>query len=468
VNDGDGVYANKDPVVRLAPTGIAAFGIRGWTINYGLSIPVREGRDFRQLESGRLQRLQTRWKDVKLIIGDEKSMIGRTQLGKCDRRLRQAFPTQQENVLANIPALLFGDFGQLPPIGDTPMYSTKESARNHALTQEGRRVYESFSQSVTLGQIFRQEGENQEQIGFREALVSLRSYSITDGNYSLLATRFWDVLTPEIRQHFSQQIHLLPTRASVQEMNFYQLARLNKPVVKCRAIHNCAAAKKASEEDADGLEKEIFLAEEARVMLTRNIWTAKGGITSYVQEYFNLQRLYCLTGLVNGSQGIVKKICYSPNANPRTELPVVVFVHFPGYSGPQIPDWPHMENSWVPIPPVTARWEDRADNTLKRTQFPLTLAWAITIHKSQGLTLQEAVVELGPKDFSPGLAYVAISRVKSLQGLAFRSSFPITRLQRQEQTDSMRMLVADINRRALLPLTLDTYDVDMSNYVFQD
>ena len=59
-------------------------------------------------------------------------------------------------------------------------------------------------------------------------------------------------------------------------MNFYQLAVLNKPVVKCKAEHNGSAAKKASEEDADGLEKEIFLAEEAHVMLTRNIWTTKG------------------------------------------------------------------------------------------------------------------------------------------------------------------------------------------------
>ena len=272
----DGVYANKDPVVCLAPTGIAAFGIRGWTINYGLSIPVREARDFRQLEKSRLQRHQTRWKDVKLIIVDEKSMIGRTQLGKCDRRLRQAFPTQLENILANMPALVFGDFGQLPPIGDTPMYSTRDSAKNYALTQEGRHVYESFSQSITLGQIFRQEGENQEQVRFRDTLANLRSYSITNDNYNLLASCFWDVLTPQNHQHFTQQIHLLPTRVSVQEMNFYQLSILNKPVVRCKAKHNCSAAKKASEEDADGLEKEIFLAEEAHVMLTRNIWTAKG------------------------------------------------------------------------------------------------------------------------------------------------------------------------------------------------
>ena len=54
-------------------------------------------------------------------------------------------------------------------------------------------------------------------------------------------------------------------------MKFYQLAVLNKPVVKCKAEHNSSAAKKASEEDADGSEKEIFLAEEAHVMLRSSL-----------------------------------------------------------------------------------------------------------------------------------------------------------------------------------------------------
>jgi ATP-dependent DNA helicase PIF1 len=51
------------------------------------------------------------------------------------------------------------------------------------------------------------------------------------------------------------------------------------------------------------------------------------------------------------------------------------------------------------------------------------MAWGITIHKSQGLTLEKVVVELGEKDFSAGLSFVAISQVKNLQGLAFRSHF---------------------------------------------
>jgi ATP-dependent exoDNAse (exonuclease V) alpha subunit len=96
------------------------------------------------------------------------------------------------------------------------------------------------------------------------------------------------------------------------------------------------------------------------------------------------------------------------------------------------------------------------------------LAWAITIHKSQGLTLPEAVIELGPKEFTAGLSFVAISRVKTLGGLAFRSSFPLSRLHRKEETASMRMLKVDNIRRQQLGFSLDTYGVSLDEYVFND
>ncbi|KAK6988404.1 hypothetical protein R3P38DRAFT_2804657 [Favolaschia claudopus] len=76
--------------------------------------------------------------------------------------------------------------------------------------------------------------------------------------------------------HFNETLHLLPTRDFVKSLNILRLSNLGNPVVRCKAKHNSTEAGKASEEDADGLEKEVFMAEGARVMITRNVWTSKG------------------------------------------------------------------------------------------------------------------------------------------------------------------------------------------------
>ncbi len=118
--------------------------IRGWTVNFGLSIPVKEGKEFVQLPTSHLQCHQTQWRHVKLLILDKKSMVGRAQMGHCDRHLRQAFPESAGDSLGGVPAIFFGDFAQLPPIGDTPLYTTTSSARKHALIMEGRHVFEGL------------------------------------------------------------------------------------------------------------------------------------------------------------------------------------------------------------------------------------------------------------------------------------------------------------------------------------
>jgi len=104
------------------------------------------------------------------------------------------------------------------------------------------------------------------------------------------------------------------------------------------------------------LEKEILLAEGAKVMLTRNLWTAKG-ILNIIDIGWCLTML-CI-GLVNGSQGVVKKIWFNHGSNPRSHLPAVVFVECEGYTGPQTPAWDGIEPSWVPITPSTASWESK-------------------------------------------------------------------------------------------------------------
>ena len=87
----------------------------------------------------------------------------------------------------------------------------------------------------------------------------------------MFSTHFWDKLSPEEHDLFSKAVHLLPTREMVRTYNLHRLAILNKPVVQCHAKHRPLAAKKASEEDAEGLEIEILLAEEAIVMITHNL-----------------------------------------------------------------------------------------------------------------------------------------------------------------------------------------------------
>ncbi len=76
----------------------------------------------------------------------------------------------------------------------------------------------------------------------------------------------------------------------------------------------------------------------------------------------------------------------------------------------------------VPIFPVTREWEDRT-RSLSRTMFPIALGYAITVHKSQGLTLDRIVLDLLERDFVGGLTYMAISRTRHITGIMFDQPF---------------------------------------------
>src|SRR5947209_8752695 len=93
------------------------------------------------------------------------------------------------------------------------------------------------------------------------------------------------------------------------------------------------------------------------------------------------------------------------------------------------------------------------------------MAWAITIHKSQGLTLEKVVVDLGHTDFSSGLSFVAISQVKTLKGLAFRTHFDQTRLLKPKETEMMKMLQEDNERRSHLVWEFNNYGMALDEYL---
>uniref|UniRef100_A0A1X7UTY7 ATP-dependent DNA helicase n=1 Tax=Amphimedon queenslandica TaxID=400682 RepID=A0A1X7UTY7_AMPQE len=77
-----------------------------------------------------------------------------------------------------------------------------------------------------------------------------------------------------------------------------------------------------------------------------------------------------------------------------------------------------MEQEAVPIEPVMAKFYGKQVVTLQRMQLPLLHCWAATIHKVRGLSRDAAVIDLGPKMFENRMAYVALSRVRTLQGVA--------------------------------------------------
>ena len=183
------------------------------------------------------------------------------------------------------------------------------------------------------------------------------------------------------------------------EYKVAQLQASGQPIATIKAVHTGANAAKASADNAGGLEAVVCLAHSARVMLTSNLWVD--------------------VGLVNGAMGTVQAICYRTGCPP--DLPIAVMVLFDSYSGPTFPD------GTIPIAPLRRYWSS-SGGQCSRLQLPLKLAWAVTIHKSQGLTLDKAVIDVGKRDFSTGLIFVACSRVRQLQDLLFTPPFTFQRL----------------------------------------
>ena len=177
---------------------------------------------------------------------------------------------------------------------------------------------------------------------------------------------------------------------------------------------------KLSEETFEGLAATLELSEHARVILTHNLC---------VQH-----------GLMNGTQGVVRQIVYpagtqGPNdTDPTRRMPQAIVVEFPQYVGPVFYSDPQ-RRTWVPILP-RSRHAD-GDENVTRIQFPLVLGWALTPWKAQGMTLDKAVVHLGAKAGRPGVAFVALSRVRHPDDLLLDDDFPsMAVIQRQRHTVS--------------------------------
>ena len=163
------------PLVRAAPTGVAAFNINGRTTYTLLKLPVR--RTYAPLPVASLTPLQEKFKDVHYLVLDEKSMIGCAHLYWIDQRLRQIYPSRADEPFGGLNILLAGDFYQLPPVGQVPLYQHLRPSINHEIHM-GRAAYLAIKQTVVLDQIMRQGGDDPESCAFRLVLKELRDQAV--------------------------------------------------------------------------------------------------------------------------------------------------------------------------------------------------------------------------------------------------------------------------------------------------
>ena len=150
--------------------------------------------------------------------------------------------------------------------------------------------------------------------------------------------------------------------------------------------------------------------------------------------------LWTEAGLVNGALGTVQDIIYKPGTRPGT-LPAAVLVKFDQYTGPSCLS--NVDNV-VPICSRKAEWFVKGLSR-SRTQLPLNLSWSMTIHKSQGSTLDKAVIDVGKSEKCAGLANVALSRVKTLKGLALVTR-PMDRYTTKIKTALMALRIKEESR----------------------
>ncbi|EED12765.1 conserved hypothetical protein [Talaromyces stipitatus ATCC 10500] len=415
----------KSPVIRAAPTGVAAYK-HHWLYT-SFAIPSSNRCRLKgYLTPENRQALQAIFRGVSWLIIDEKSMIGLKQVYYMNQRLQEIFPaSDSESVkpFGGLNIILAGDFYQLPPVGQRALYYNKKLDNLEEI--HGRALYHDFRSTIELDVIRRQEGADPTSIAFRDALDHLRIDQLTFKDWELLCTRI-QAMIPTEAVNFKDDIRLYSKKAEVREYNHKQLRDIGNPVLRILATHQGLKADKASTEEAGNLHSEIHVNIGCRVMLLENIWTQ--------------------CGLVNGAIGTVMDVIWHSNVtNPRETPPFALLIHFDTYKGPEF--------CTVDGKKVVTIFRSKRDFAISnincsRTQFPITVAYAITVHKSQGITVPKAVLNISERDFAVGLTYVALSRAKNLDGIMFEEPFDFEKFKRSKPNPTMVMRHEDAKRRA--------------------
>ncbi len=340
----------------VAPTGIAASHLNGQTIHSYFYLGIKDSIDD-DFISNLLDKkyLQTRFKKLKILIIDEISMVSPNIFCSIDKILR-AFK-QSEEPFAGIQVVLSGDFFQLPPIS--------KNLDGKRFSWQSPSWKDLDLQTCYLQKKFRQD-DNQ----LISVLDDIRSGQVSQRTYDTLNSRLQKDL----------DIDFTPTKLYTHNMD---VDRINDK--ELRGIEEEEQLFKYTHEGAKSNIEKLFKS----ALVQEELTLKKDAVVMFIKN--NPEKYY-----INGTTGVV--IDFSKD---EQKLPIVKLSS--GYViKVEYEDWT-IEN-------------DKGKIQAKISQIPLKLAWAITIHKSQGMTLDAAEIDLS-RTFEVGQGYVALSRIKNIEGL---------------------------------------------------
>ena len=359
----DGLTAET---VVVAPTGLAAVNVGGQTIHSFFGLPPRLIRsdDVRRSRNGKVMRR------LEILIIDEISMVRSDLMAAMDLSLRLNRGRPREP-FGGVRLMMFGDLHQLPPVvSDHEVATHLESVHGGPFFFSVDALREGSGTSLLeLGQVFRQSDE-----ALLHVLNRVRDGDADENDLQVLNARVNPIRTLGEGDPY---VILTPTNAAAQRINMAYLEALPD---KARTYEAGVTGEfNAASQPTDQL---LVLKPGAKVILLRN----------------DPDRRW-----VNGTIARISRL---------SDRQVFVEVGGREYEIEQV--------SWESRRYAFDQSAEKVVETVAGTfkQFPLRLAWALTIHKSQGLTLERVYIDLGRGTFAHGQAYVALSRCRSLEGLA--------------------------------------------------
>ena len=333
-----------------------------------------------------LTALRAKYKCLQIIIIDEVSMVGKKMLHTISQRLVQI--TRNKSVFGNISILAVGDFYQIPPVGDTALYRDDRGE-----------LYESpwsTFKKWNLTEVMRQKDD----LRYAELLNRLRT---TKKDEAMDSVDFQLLMTRRIpREDIPLDIlHMFPRNAEVSHHNEMMLHKINEEIIRIDAADisvrsgDTQQRKTPAAQPNAMLQSHLQISKNARIMLTTNVNVSDG--------------------LSNGVLGTVVDIIKGRQPLNQPESIIVKFDNDNVGRNLRQNNPARLGKDVVIIKPHTEQFRYQG-LSITRHQYPLKLAWACTIHKTQGMTLAAAAISLR-HTFLAGMAYVALSRVSSLSGL---------------------------------------------------